>query len=119
MEISKKEAEKLISAWHNKFKDASSFLNRCNSSFLKTGLLCTPWGRRRRLHRLFSDDYINAAKGREGQNFIIQGFAAELAFKALIDIFPDKFIKHLLNSFEEVCKDNSVASCGFKSVEKM
>ena len=86
VEISKKEAEKLISAWHSKFKDASSFLNRCNSSFLKTGLLCTPWGRRRRLHRLFSDDYINAAKGREGQNFIIQGFAAELAFKALIDI---------------------------------
>ena len=86
VEISKKEAERLIKTWHTKFKDASSFLEQCNRQFQQTGLLVTPWGRRRRMPRRFDDDYLNQKKGREGQNFIIQGFAAEIAFLSLINL---------------------------------
>lgn len=86
VEISKKEAERLIKTWHTKFKDASSFLEQCNRQFQQTGLLVTPWGRRRRMPRRFDDDYLNQKRGREGQNFIIQGFAAEIAFLSLINL---------------------------------
>lgn len=84
--ISKPEAERLIKAWHDKFKDASTFLNGCNKRFVQSGLLVTPWGRRRRMPRSFADEYLNAAKGREGQNFVIQSSAAELAFMSIIKI---------------------------------
>lgn len=86
IEISKKEAERIIDTWHNKFKAASSFLAQCNRRFQQTGLLATPFGRRRRFCRTFSDEYLNSKKGREGQNFIIQSTAAELAFISLINI---------------------------------
>lgn len=89
IEISKKEAERIINTWHDKFKAASSFLNQCNRKFQQTGLLVTPFGRRRRMCRIFTDDYLNQKKGREGQNFIIQSTAAELAFLSLINIAKD------------------------------
>lgn len=89
IEITKTEAERIIKTWHDKFKFASSFLNSCNRRFQKDGFLVTPFGRRRRMCRTFADDYLNQKKGREGQNFIIQGLAAELAFISLINIARD------------------------------
>lgn len=86
VEISKSEAERLINTWHGKFKEASSYLNSCNRRFQQNGLLITPFGRRRRMLRTFSDDYLNQKLGREGQNFMIQSTAGELAFISLINI---------------------------------
>ena len=89
IEITKTEAERIIKTWHDKFKFASSFLTSCNRRFQQDGVLVTPFGRRRRMCRTFEDDYLNQKKGREGQNFIIQGLAAELAFISLINIARD------------------------------
>lgn len=89
IEITKTEAERIIKTWHDKFKFASSFLTSCNRRFQQDGFLVTPFGRRRRMCRTFEDDYLNQKKGREGQNFIIQGLAAELAFISLINIARD------------------------------
>lgn len=84
--ITKNEAQKYIDTWHKKFNMASSFLMGCNRRFIQTHLLQTPFGRRRRMFKDFKDDYITQAKGREGQNFVIQGCAAEIAFLSLINI---------------------------------
>lgn len=84
--ITKNEAQKYIDTWHKKFNMASSFLLGCNRRFMQTHLLQTPFGRRRRMFKDFKDDYITQAKGREGQNFVIQGCAAEIAFLSLINI---------------------------------
>ena len=103
IEISKKEAERIIETWHNKFKAASSFLSQSNRRFIQTGLLETPFGRRRRFCRTFSDEYLNSKKGREGQNFIIQSTAAELAFISLINIAKEvkKFGGHVISTVHD------------------
>lgn len=103
IEISKKEAERIIETWHNKFKAASSFLSQSNRRFIQTGLLETPFGRRRRFCRTFSDEYLNSKKGREGQNFIIQSTAAELAFISLINIAKEvkKYGGHVISTVHD------------------
>lgn len=86
VEISEQKAKKYINSWHKKFSTASSFLSGINRQMIHTGLVVTPWGRRRRTPRMFADEYIQSEKGREGQNFIIQAFAAEIAFMSIINI---------------------------------
>lgn len=103
IEISKNEAKRIIDTWHKKFKEASSFLAQCNRRFQQTGLLVTPFGRRRRFCRTFTDDYLNQKKGREGQNFIIQSTAAELAFLSLINIAREvkKYGGHVISTVHD------------------
>lgn len=103
VEISLKDAEKIINTWHHKFMDASTFLMTSNKRFIRDGILVTPFGRRRRMKRQFADDYLNQKKGREGQNFIIQGTAAELAFISLINIARDvkQFGGHVISTVHD------------------
>ena len=84
--ISKSDAEKIIKTWHNKFKDASSYLASCGRRYIQSGFLMTPLGRKRHLNKVFADEYINSKHQREGSNFMIQSTAASLAFIALINI---------------------------------
>ena len=84
--ISKSDAEKIIKTWHNKFKDASSYLASCGRRYIQSGFLMTPLGRKRHLNKVFADEYINSKHQREGSNFMIQSTAASLAFISLINI---------------------------------
>ena len=84
--ISKSDAEKIIKTWHNKFKDASSYLASCGRRYIQSGFLMTPLGRKRHLNKIFADEYINSKHQREGSNFMIQSTAASLAFISLINI---------------------------------
>lgn len=84
--ISKSDAEKIIKTWHNKFKDASSYLASCGRRYIQSGFLMTPLGRKRHMNKVFADEYINSKHQREGSNFMIQSTAASLAFISLINI---------------------------------
>ena len=85
--VSKQEAQEFIDAYFAGFPSVRGFIDRLLSDARESGVVKTMFGRRRLMPDLNSRNFqIRAAAERMAVNFPIQGSAADILKKAMIDV---------------------------------
>ena len=93
LEIPIEEAEHLMSAFYNRFPKIRDYIEGTKARVLRDNILRTPTGRARRFPLANVGGSIGASCGRQGVNFLVQGFTSEVVNRVLINI--SKHIKSL------------------------
>jgi DNA polymerase-1 len=83
MQVTEEECEKFVELYFQTYPGVRSFLNRVKMLIQTKGFVKTLYGRRRRLSGRYDREV------RQAQNFVIQGSAADLCKKAMVDIHRD------------------------------
>ncbi|MBA3297600.1 MAG: DNA polymerase I [Acidobacteria bacterium] len=85
--VTREEAQKFIDAYFEGFPSIRGFIHELLASARETGVVKTMFGRRRLVPELTSrNGQIRAAAEREATNMPIQGTAADILKKAMIDV---------------------------------
>jgi DNA polymerase-1 len=85
--VSQQAAQEFIDAYFAGFPRVRGFIDRTLDEARQTGVVCTLFGRRRLVPNLTSRNYqIKAAAERETVNMPIQGTAADILKRAMIDL---------------------------------
>ena len=87
LKISKKEAEKYISSYFEKYPKVKIYLDAAVQNAKKDGYSTTVFGRRRRIPELYSSSYVDRSFGeRAAMNMPVQGTAADIIKIAMIRV---------------------------------
>ncbi|MFP4686590.1 MAG: DNA polymerase I [bacterium] len=90
LDISRKEAENYIERYFNRYPGVKRYIDSTVETAKKKGYVETLWGRRRYVPELSSDDFFRRQFGRRAAvNAPIQGTAADMLKKAMINLAPE------------------------------
>ena len=80
------EAEALMTMFFRRFPKIKEYIEDTKYKVRKVGILRTPTGRARRFPLGAIGGSIGAACGRQGVNFLVQGFTSEIVLRVLINL---------------------------------
>ncbi len=89
LDISREEAKKYIEDYFCRYPGVKKYIEKTEQEAREKGYVCTLWGRRRYVPELTSDDFYRRQFARRvAVNAPIQGTAADMMKKAMIDLEP-------------------------------
>jgi len=86
LNIHVREAESLMSMFFKRFPRINDYITYTKSLVLHKGVLRTPTGRARRFPLAKMGGSIGSACGRQGVNYLVQGFTSEIVTRTLIEL---------------------------------
>lgn len=86
LEIPVYEAEALMAMFFQRFPKIKEYIEGTKYKVMKDGVLRTPTGRARRFPLAAVGGGIGAACGRQGVNYLVQGFTSEIVNRVLINL---------------------------------
>jgi DNA polymerase-1 len=106
LNITPKEADEILNSYFEQFPSINNFMNKCIADAKESGYTETLWGRKRYLPDLESSNYmVRKQAERMAMNAPIQGTAADVMKKAIIEVFEyvqDKDCELLLTVHDEL-----------------
>lgn len=110
--ISRKEAKQYIDHYFEKFNEVKLFLNRLKEECAETGYAKTLWGRKRVISNIKSSNHVMKAMAeRAAINSPIQGTAADIIKKAMVNVFHKIQEKNLEASLLLQVHDELIIEC--------
>jgi len=104
--ITKEHAEDILSSYYKSFSELTAWKQDVVSKGRRDGYVSTLYGRRRRLSDLSSQDSgLRSRAERQAVNAVVQGTAADLCKKAMVDVYKvikDTSVKLLVQVHDEL-----------------